>query len=315
KAKMIAALVRGLETDKVAAARRIGQLLGVFEDAAEILVDAFTSPAVNVQVNAALGLSMLGSRVGKGRKALEGARTGGDARTREAVRAALEVLDGPKASGPEVPAVDGFETRYLEAAAFTDPAKLEVGALIAYTQDGRSIVRANAATALGVLGAAARGAALSLGVLMRDDDPKVRVAAAQALDKLGDDAVKEVVDYLVGALRGDAEVGKAVAGVLAPRKTRVLTGLLKGLETDDETHARRVLELINALPDACEILCDAFGSPAENVQVNVAIGIGMLGAKKAGSQGKKTLEGARTGGFARTREAVFKGLAMLKEIP
>ncbi len=315
KAKMISALVRGLETDKVAAARRIGQLLGVFEDAAEILVDAFASPAVNVQVNAALGLSMLGSRVGKGRKALEGARTGGDARTREAVRAALEVLDGPKASGPEVPAVDGFETRYLEAAAFTDPAKLEVGSLIAYTQDGRSIVRANAATALGVLGAAARGAALSLGVLMRDDDPKVRIAAAQAIDKLGDDAVKEIVDYLVGALRGDAEVGRAVAGVLAPRKTRVLTGLLKGLETDDETHARRILELINALPDACEILCDAFGSPAENVQVNVAIGIGMLGAKKAGSQGKKTLEGARTGGFARTREAVFKGLAMLKEIP
>ena len=84
---------------------------------------------------------------------------------------------------------------------------------------------------------------------------------------------------------------------------------------DDETHAKRILELIGALPDASEILCDAFGSPAENVQVNSAIGIGMLGAKKAGSQGRKTLEGARTGGFARTREAVFKGLAMLKDIP
>src|SRR6185312_8490039 len=139
KARMIAALVRGLETDKIEAARRIGQLLTLFEDASEILVDAFASPAVNVQVNAALALGMLGSKVGKGRKALEGARTGGDARTREAVRAALEVLDGPKQSGPQVPAVDGFETRYLEGAAFTDPAKLDVGALIAYTQDGRPI--------------------------------------------------------------------------------------------------------------------------------------------------------------------------------
>ena len=41
--------------------------------------------------------------------------------------------------------------------------------------------------------------------------------------------------------------------------------------------------------------------------------IGMLGAKRAGSDGRKRLEGARTGGFARTREAVFKALAMLKD--
>jgi hypothetical protein len=59
--------------------------------------------------------------------------------------------------------------------------------------------------------------------------------------------------------------------------------LLKGLETDDETHARRILELINALPDAAEILCDAFESPAENVQVNAAMGIGMLGEKTCGN--------------------------------
>ena len=315
KAKMISALVRGLETDKPEAGRRVGQLLGVFEDAVDILVDAFGSPAVNVQVNAALALGMLGKHVGKGKKALEGARTGGDARTREAVFKALEMIDGPKASGPQVPAVDGFETRFLEAAAFTDPAKLKLDELVTYLTDGRAIVRANAATAIGVLGAAARGAVIAVGVLMRDDDPKVRIQAAGAVDKMGDDAVKDAVEYLVSALRGDADVAKAVAGVLAPRKTRVLTGLLKGLETDDETQAKRILELLGALPDSCEILCDAFASPAENVQVNAAIGIGMLGAKKAGSQGKKVLEGARTGGFARTREAVFKALAMLREIP
>jgi HEAT repeat protein len=315
KGKMIGALVRGLETDKPEAGRRAGELLGVFEDAVELLVEAFGSPAVNTQVNAALALGMLGKKVGKGRKALEGARTGGDARTREAVFRALEMLDGPKASGPQVPAVDGFEARVLEPAAFTDPAKLDLGSLIAFLTDGRATVRANSATAVGVLGPAAAGAALAVGVLLRDDDPKVRIQAAWAIDKMGDDAVKQVVDYLVGALRGDADVAKAVAAVLAPRKTRVLTGLLKGLETDDETHAKRILELIGALPDACEILCDAFASPAENVQVNSAIGIGMLGAKKAGSQGRKTLEGARTGGFARTREAVFKGLAMLRDNP
>ena len=314
KGKMIAALVRGLETDKPAAARRIGDLLGAFDDAVDILCDAFDSPAVNVQVNAALALGMLGpKRVGKGRKALEGARTGGDARTRDAVRAALEVLDGPKRSGPAPVAVDGFETKLLGPEAFPDPTKLSLDDLIGYAQDGRSIVRANAATAIGSFGANGRGAALPLGVLMRDDDPHARIAAAHALDKLGDDAVRETAAYLVGALRGDADVAKAVAGVLAPRKAKVLTALLKGLETDDETHAKRILELIGALPDASEILCDALDNPAENVQVNAAIGIGMLGSKRAGASGKKALESRRTGGFVRTREAAFKGLAMLKD--
>ncbi len=314
KARMIGALVRGLETDKPNHGRRIAELVNVFDDAPEILCDAFESPGVNVQVNAALALGMLGpKRVGKGRKALEGARTGGWERTREAVRAALDVLDGPRRSGPEPIAIDGFETRVLASDAFADPAKLQIEDLVAYVQDGRAVVRANSATALGSLGAAAKGSALALGVLMRDDDMRVRIAAAGALDKLGDDAVKETGDYLVGALRGDPDVAKAVATVLGSRKARVLGALVKGLETDDDVHARRILELVNALPDACEILCDTIESPAENVQVNAAIGIGMLGSKRAGTAGKKALETRRTGGFVRMREAAFKGLAMLKE--
>jgi hypothetical protein len=148
-------------------------------------------------------------------------------------------------------------------------------------------------------------------VLCRDDDNQVRIQAANALDRIGDDAVREAAELLVGALRGDAEVAKVAAQVLAARKARVLGALLKGLETDDDAHGRRILEVINALPDALEILCDAIESPAENVQFNAAIGIGMLGAKRAGVEGRKRLEGRRTGGFVRVREAAFKGLAML----
>jgi HEAT repeat protein len=314
KARMISALVRGLETDDPTHGRRIVEVIGALPDASDILCDAFESPAVNVQVNAALGLGLLGDRVGRGRKVLEGARTGGWDQTRIAVRAALDTLDGPRSTGPARIEVEGFEDRVLDPAAFAQAAaKLRVDDLAGYLQDGRAVVRANAATALGALGPAAAPVASGLGVLCRDDDPRVRIAAANALDKLGDDVVKETAPFLVGALRGDADVAKAVAPVLTSRKTKVLTALLKGLETDDDTHARRILEVINKLPDACEILCDAFESPAENVQVNAAIGIGMLGTKRAGSDGKKKLEGARTGGFARTREAVFKGLAMLKE--
>jgi HEAT repeat protein len=314
KARMLGALVRGLETDDELHARRILELINVFPDASELLIDAFASPAVNVQVNAALGLGMLGDKVGKGRKALEGARTGGYAPTREAVRKALAVLDGPQQQGPNAIDVAGFETQVLAAEAFAS-AKLRLEDLAAYAQDGRAIVRANAATALGSLGATARGFVTTLAALLRDDDNAVRSCAARAIDKLGDDAVREVAGALVTALRSEAEVAKVCAGILAARKTRVLTGLVRGLETDDETHARRILELINALPDAGEVLVDAFASPAENVQVNAAIGLGMLGAKRAGAGGRKVLEGSRTGGFARTRDAVFKALAMLDANP
>jgi HEAT repeat protein len=314
KARVLGALVRGLETDDELHARRILELINVFPDASELLIDAFASPAVNVQVNAALGLGMLGDKVGKGRKALEGARTGGYAPTREAVRKALAVLDGPQQQGPNAIDVAGFETQVLAAEAFAS-AKLRLEDLAAYAQDGRAIVRANAATALGSLGATARGFVTTLAALLRDDDNAVRSCAARAIDKLGDDAVREVASALVTALRSEAEVAKVCAGILAARKTRVLTGLVRGLETDDETHARRILELINALPDAGEVLVDAFASPAENVQVNAAIGLGMLGAKRAGTAGRKVLEGSRTGGFARTRDAVFKALAMLDANP
>jgi HEAT repeat protein len=316
KARVMGALVRGLETDDETHGRRILELINVFPDAVEILCDAFSGPAVNVQVNAAMGLGMLGKeRVGKGRRALEGARTGGYAPTREAVRKALAVLDGPQRTGPDPVAVKGFETELLAHEAFANAAGLRIDDLAAYSQDGRAIVRANAATALGSMGDAARGMVRTLAALLRDDDSQVRMSAARALDKLGDEAVREVADALVTALRGDAEVAKTCAGVLAARKARVLGGLLRGLETDDPVHAERILELIIALPDAAEVLCDAFGSPAENVQVNCAIGIGMLGAKRAGTMGRKKLEGSRTGGFVRTRDAAFRGLAMLDSKP
>lgn len=316
KAKVLGALLRGLETDDETHGRRILTLINVLPDASEILVEAFASPAVNVQVNAAMGLGMLGpERVGKGRKALEGARTGGFAQTRDAVFKALAVLDGPKRTGPAPVEVAGFETELLAPEAFASAKGLVLEDLSDYTRDGRALVRANAATALGSMGAAARPLVQTLGALLRDDETAVRLAAARALDKLGDDAVREAVAPLVGALRGDAEVAKACGAILAARKARVLGGLVRGLETDDETHARRILELICALPDAGEVLVDAFGSPAENVQVNAAMGIGMLGAKRAGAAGRRALEGARTGGFARTREAVFKALAALEQTP
>ncbi|HEY5948250.1 MAG TPA: HEAT repeat domain-containing protein, partial [Kofleriaceae bacterium] len=314
--RVLEALVKGLDAGGEQHGRRVAALITKLPRAADVLTEAFKSPAVNVQVNAAAGLGMLGDKINAaGLSALHGARTGGDGRTRAAVRAALDIIEARGDTGPKAVSVGGFEDRFMTMAEL-DKAKAEVekvgvADLTAYLTDGRDVVRANAALALGVLGGAAQGSALAFGVLLRDDSSKVRLAAAQALDRIGDAAVVETADYLVGALRdGDDKVAETVAGVLRARKAKMIGALVRGLETDDPRHGKRIVELINALPDASEILCDAFDSPAVNVQVNATVGLGLLGNDRIG-KGRKKLEGARTGGFERTREAVRNALELL----
>ncbi|HSN25279.1 MAG TPA: HEAT repeat domain-containing protein, partial [Kofleriaceae bacterium] len=180
------ALVDGLGTGSEAGGWRVGELIVKLPGAAGTLVEAFASPAVNVQVNAALALGMLGpDAVGRGMQLLLDNRTGGDARTRDAVRRALDMLAPKGPVGPKSVAIEGFEERVLTAGEIEKgKAAIEavgVGDLAQHLTDGRDGVRANAAAALGVLGPAAAGAARSLAVLLRDDSPRVRAAAAAAL--------------------------------------------------------------------------------------------------------------------------------------
>jgi HEAT repeat protein len=307
------ALGRGLDTDDARHAERICELLCARPAALDLLCEAFARPPS--QATAARGLVMLGKdRIGKGRALLESARASSAAQDRELARAALRELDGAPAV-PEIPAVAGFETTLLEPSAFSDPGKLDAGVLLGFLQDGRAIVRANAATALGTLGPAAAALATALGALLRDDDARVRIAVAGALDRLGDAAVVAAAPHLVGALRGDAGVAAACRGVLAARKAQVEAALIAGLEAPDEVHGLRIAELICALPDARELLFIAFDSPAQNVQINAALGIGMLGASRAGAAGRRRLVSGLAGPFTRRREAMVKALAMLGPEP
>src|SRR3569623_1810705 len=309
------ALIKGLETGSEEGGRRVGELIAKLPNAAQVLTEQFKSPAVNVQVNSALALGMLGKKVGAGLAALHGARTGGDARTRDAVRRALDVLEPRGETGPQPVQVPGFESQFL-APAELEKAKAEVekagvADLTGHLQDGRDVVRANAALALGAIGAPAASAALALGTLLRDASARVRLAAAQALAKVGAAVVIEVADHLVGALGdSDDKVAEVVAGVIRARKGRMIGALVRGLESAKPNHGRRIAELINVFDAAVAILCDAFETPGVNVQVSAAHGLGMLGAKRVG-KGRKALEGARTGGWEPTRVAVFKALEML----
>ena len=300
------ALARGLDTTDAMHAHRILELLTVRPTAPELLSAAFARPPS--QVHAARGLAMLGKdRIGKGRAVLEAARADIAAHTRDLASATLRAIDGP-AVAPTPPPVAGFETTLLEAKAFGKG--LTVSQVLPFLLDGRPIVRANAATALGALPGAAEYA-ITICALLRDDDPQVRIAAAQALDKLGDDVVIATAPRLVDALRGDAAVHAACKAVLAERGAKVEAALIAGLETSDETHGIRIAELICALPSAPQVLFAAFDGEAQNVQINAAFGIGLLGAKRAGTAGRARLRNGLAGPPTRRRHAIVKALALL----
>jgi len=69
------------------------------------------------------------------------------------------------------------------------------------------------------------GAALAIGVLMRDDDMKVRIQAAWALDKIGDDAVREAAAYLSGSPTRGRHRCAGARGAQGPRAERAAQGL------------------------------------------------------------------------------------------
>jgi hypothetical protein len=307
-----AALVHALDTADDAHARQICALVCARATAVELLCEAFERSGA--RASAARGFAMLGKvGLGAGRAVLERARTSREARVRELATATLLAIDGPPAA-PQVPAVAGFETALVEPGAFAAAGALDLAALLALLTDGRAVVRANALTAIASLGPAAAGHAIAIAALLRDDDDRVRLAAARALDRLGDDAVIAAAPYVVSALR-DAKLAEPCRATLAARKDRVQAALLAGLETSDQVHGLRVAQLIAALPSGRELLFAAFDGEAQNVQINAAFGIAALGAKRAGPEGRQRLVSGLPGPPTRRRDAMVKALAMLGESP
>lgn len=304
-----AALARGLDTASADQAMQVCELVCGRPAAIELLCEAFAWPGA--QANVARGFITLGQdRLAEGRALLERARTDSSPRVRELARATLLAIDGVPV-GPPIPAVPGFETEFLERNVLAKAPPFDVKALVSFVADGRAPVRANAATALGTLGPAAASSALAIAVLLRDDDDRVRIAAARAIDQLGEEAVVAAASDLVGGLGGDARVAEACHAVLAAHAERVEAALVAGLETADEVHGMRVADLICTRPGARELLFRAFDGEAQNVQINAAFGIAKLGAKRAGAEGRQRLLSGLPGPLTRRRDAMIKALAML----
>jgi HEAT repeat protein len=305
------ALVEGLDTPSDAHGGRVAALIARLPDAAERLRVALASTTLDVRVHAATGLGDLGARPGAASVAASLTALGvvavaGNARLRAAVTRAIGLLAPRPDLTPRPPAIAGFETELLDASALT---KLDPAALALLFTDGRAVVRANAATALGAAGAT--GHATALAGLLKDDDRRVRVAAARALDRLGDAAIIEAAPALVAAL-AHAEVAAVVAPLLAARKAKVEPALIAGLDTADEAHGLRVAELITQLPNAKDLLFAAFDGQAHNATINAAFGIGLLGAKRAGEPGRLRLLDGLTGPVTRKHHACRKALGYYK---
>jgi hypothetical protein len=208
--------------------------------------------------------------------------------------------------------IPDFEDRKLAVSELAEhAATIDADEMIYALQDGRNHVRINGARALGVLGERAAHAARPLGLLLRDSAAAVRLEAGKALGRIGDGALDAAPD-LVGALGDvDADVADQAAEALAGLGEAAKEVLVRGLETGSEEGGRRAGELIGRLRDPVAILVEAFRSPAVNVQVNAALGLGRLGRARIDA-GLAVLHGARTGGDARTREAVRRALDMIE---
>ena len=305
-----AALINALVTTDDRHRQRLYELVCSLPNGIELLCETFSRSAGA----AAKGFVMLGrDRLGKGRAVLEAARANGSHATRELARATLRAIDGDPLA-PAIPKTQGFETTLLDFKAFTAGPDLAIRDVLGCLLDGRAIVRANAITAIGALGTKAASLAKTIAALLRDDDARVRIAAARAIDQLGDDAVVATAADLVGGMRGDTEVAEACRAVLAARGAKVEAALVAGLETPDDVHGTRIVKLILALPNARETLFIAFDGPAQNVQLNAAIGIGLLG-DKAGLAGWRRLRTGMAGPLTRRREVMVKALAMLGPEP
>ncbi|CAN5480552.1 hypothetical protein BH11MYX1_BH11MYX1_23950 [soil metagenome] len=305
-----AALISALVTVDDRHRQRLCELVCSLPNGVELLCEAFSRSASA----AAQGFVMLGrERLGKGRALLEAARANGSHEMRELARVTLRSIDGDPLA-PAIPKTQGFETTLLDAGALAAGPDLALRDLLGCLLDGRAIVRANAATAIGSLGTKASSLARTIAALLRDDDPRVRIASARAIDQFCDDAVVATAADLVGGMRGDAEGAEACRAVLAARGPKVEAALVAGLETSDEAHGTRLAKLIVTLPDARETLFIAFDGPAQNVQLNAAIGIGLLG-DRAGRAGWRRLKAGIAGPLTRRREVMVKALEMLGPEP
>jgi HEAT repeat protein len=171
-----------------------------------------------------------------------------DTAVRGAAIRALDRLSGrdeaPAAVEPTPLPLEGFERGLLAPEQLESVAgELRFDLLIHCLADGREIVRANAVTALGVLGAAQISAIAPLRRMLRDTSAEVRERAAWSLGRLppSRDACFELVEALFD---GAPRVVAAARDALAAAGTFALEALVFGLDDEPRLAGRTVIPVL-----------------------------------------------------------------------
>ncbi|MDP6942809.1 MAG: HEAT repeat domain-containing protein [Myxococcota bacterium] len=258
--------------------------------AAKALVALLSSDALVLRVAAARGLGRFGARAGKAaRQALSKAFDAAEeTEVLRACSAALDAIDGkvppPAVADERTLPADGFAAEVLgddvlkKAAASLDVARL--GELLF---DGREMCRVNAARSLGHVGRGAEAYAGALVVALKDSEPEVRVAAAEALGRLKGDASVVVPGLASAAGRDRSDVVREAALVaLDAHGADAVTPIL-GLLDREARHAAVVGEVAARAPTVYlaplrEALTERESPRAKE---NAAMAIARLGAAGA----------------------------------
>ncbi len=262
----------------------------------EGLMRAATSDSPLIRAGALRTLRFVGrERAEAARDAVVLAESDNDelvAREAKATRDHLDGKDVLPAAAPALPLPDAMVERVLsldELLAFV--AELEIDVLLKATQDGREIVRQNAARLVGLVEDPPKRAAMSLAMLLRDGEVEVRQAAAQTLARRGAVFAAPVGQWLTAALKDpDAEVRDTIVNLLRAVHEEAPEAIIEGLRLDPDEAHETILVVVDRIGNpAVPTLEKALSNASGLIRMNAAQGLELL-AQRGADEAMETLE-------------------------
>ncbi|MCB9789010.1 MAG: HEAT repeat domain-containing protein, partial [Deltaproteobacteria bacterium] len=314
----VPALVAALDSGRAAVVdAALAALVAHGEAAVEPLVEVLGEGTVAARFQALRGLDALGVELATAaRPAIEAALGHGSRDLRRAARALLDRLDG-KGAGPAVfeaalMPVEGFDTGPLDGAVLEEASgAFDAEWLSRALRDGRSAVRANAARALPLC---AKGveARQPLAIALKDAEPEVRQAAAEALARLGRDDDAAIAALVPATFDATPEVGTAARRALEALGDDAVNGLVRALGSPRPQAVLGALELLRTRGKAAvKALLSALNDSSETMRLNAIRALGLVGAEAGEVVGARLLELAEGDPSGRVRRAAASARARI----
>jgi HEAT repeat protein len=231
-------------------------------------------------------------------------------------RATLEHIDGKDiapAAAPELPLPPAILAPIQPFEGLTEASTTPIDVLLKATQDGRDHVRANAARTVALTSDPPKRAAMSLAILLRDGEPEVRRAAAEALERRGPEFAAPVAFWLTVALQDpDAAIRDRVVNLLAAVHAVSPEALIEALRIDpDLAHATCLVVVDRIGMDAVPTLMRGLKNPSGLIRINAAQGLELL-AKRGASEALDLLEARLKDPIGRVRVASQAAIDAIK---